>query len=105
MRPRIPPERQDIWERINEGDLRKKIQAIEEFDRNVVGEILDWAEKIPDIRILVAPDHATPVATKTHAGGPIPYAVCGPGVARDGGSAYSERAVALFERFIRGRWD
>jgi 2,3-bisphosphoglycerate-independent phosphoglycerate mutase len=98
----------------HEGDLYKKIQSIEEFDRNIVGEILDWAEKIPDIRILVAPDHATPVLTKTHAGGPIPYAVCGPGVARDGGSAYSERAaesapvepaVALFERFIRGRWD
>jgi 2,3-bisphosphoglycerate-independent phosphoglycerate mutase len=98
----------------HEGDLHKKIQAIEEFDRNVVGEILDWAENIPDIRILVAPDHATPVLTKTHAGGPIPYTVCGPGVARDGGAVYSERAaesapvepaVAFFERFIRGRWD
>jgi 2,3-bisphosphoglycerate-independent phosphoglycerate mutase len=98
----------------HEGDLLKKIQAIEEFDLYIVGGILDWAEKFPDIRILVAPDHATPVAMKTHAGGPIPYTVCGPGVARDGGSVYSERAaepapiepaVALFERFIRGRWD
>lgn len=97
----------------HEGDLDKKIQAIEEFDRNIVGEILAWAEDVPEARIIVAPDHETKLRTKTHAGGPIPYAVCGPGVARDGGSVYSEKAaaaapvepaVAVFERFIRGTW-
>jgi len=97
----------------HEGDLSKKIQAIEEFDRNVVGEILAWAENVPGVRILVTPDHATKLLTKTHAADPIPYAVCGPGVAPDGGSVYSERAaepapvdpaVEMFERFIRGFW-
>jgi 2,3-bisphosphoglycerate-independent phosphoglycerate mutase len=97
----------------HEGDLSKKIQAIEEFDRNIVGEILAWAENVPRVRILVAPDHATKLQTKTHAADPIPYAVCGPGVARDGGAAYSERAaesapidpaVEMFDRFIRGFW-
>jgi len=97
----------------HEGDLRKKMRAIEEFDRNIVGEMLAWAENVPDVRILVTPDHATKLATKTHAGDPIPFTVCGPGVARDGGSIYSERAaekapvdrpVELFERFIRGSW-
>jgi len=97
----------------HEGDLSKKIQAIEEFDRHVVGEILAWEEHVPRVRILVAPDHATKLLTKTHAGDPVPYVVCGPGVARDGGSTYSERAaelagvepaVELFERFIRGFW-
>lgn len=95
----------------HEGELAKKIQAIEEFDRHIVGEILGWAESKPGVRILVAPDHATKLATKTHAADPVPYAVCGPGVVRDGGSAYNERAaesvpleaaVGLFERFIRG---
>lgn len=94
----------------HEGELGKKIQAIEEFDRNIVGEMLAWAEDVPDVRILVTPDHATKLATKTHAGDPIPYAICGPGVARDGGSVYCERAAAsapvdqpvdMFERFIR----
>lgn len=97
----------------HEGDLSKKIQAIEEFDLNIVGEILFWAAGKPDVRIIVAPDHETKLASKTHAGGPIPYAVCGPGVARDGGTRYSERAaagapiesaVSVFERFIRGSW-
>lgn len=98
----------------HEGDLAKKIQAIEEFDRNIVREILAWADGVRDVRIIVAPDHETKLATKTHAGGPIPYAVCGPGVARDGSAVYSERAAAtapvetaasVFERFIRGTWE
>ena len=98
----------------HEGELAKKIQAIEEFDRHIVGEILGWAESKPGVRILVAPDHATKLATKTHAADPVPYAVCGPGVARDGGSVYHERAaesapleaaVGLFERFIRGTFE
>ncbi len=55
-------------------------------------EILAWAES-DGVRILVAPDHATKLATKTHAADPVPYAVCGPGVARDGGSVYHERAA------------
>ena len=97
----------------HEGDLRKKIQAIEEFDKNIVGEILDWADGRPDVRILVAPDHATPVATKTHDGKPVPYAVCGSGVSAGGVLTYSERSVAacpvipaveLFQRFIKGSW-
>lgn len=97
----------------HEGDLHKKIQAIEEFDKNIVGEILAWADGRPDVRILVAPDHATPVATKTHDGKPVPYAVCGSGVSAGGVLTYSERsaaacpvipAVELFERFIKGSW-
>jgi len=97
----------------HEGDVGKKIQAIEEFDKHVVGEILSWAAGRSDVRILVAPDHATPIATKTHDGKPVPYAVCGAGVSAGSIRVYSERsaagspvipAVELFERFIRGSW-
>jgi 2,3-bisphosphoglycerate-independent phosphoglycerate mutase len=97
----------------HEGDARKKVLAIEEFDANVVGEVLRMTAEMPDLRIIVLPDHETPVATKTHAGGPVPYAVCGPGVERGEIAEYNERAAAgapvesavdLFERFIRGTW-
>ncbi len=97
----------------HEGDVHKKIQAIEEFDKHIVGEILALRAEIPDLRILVVPDHETPVSTKTHAGGPVPYAVCGPHVVPGAAAAYTEKeaawapvepAVDLFERFIRGSW-
>ena len=97
----------------HEGVAAKKIQAIEEFDRNIVGEILKLADEIGELRIIVAPDHATPISTMTHAADPVPYAVCGPGVEPGGTFRYSEAAaenepvesaVSLFERFIRGSW-
>jgi 2,3-bisphosphoglycerate-independent phosphoglycerate mutase len=95
----------------HEGSLRKKIQAIEEFDRNIVGEIRSFSDEHADLRMLVLPDHATPVALKTHHAAPVPFAMCGPGIVPDGATAYSEKAAAtrplltaarLFETFIRG---
>jgi 2,3-bisphosphoglycerate-independent phosphoglycerate mutase len=97
----------------HEGILEKKIQAIEEFDACIVGEMLRFQEERGDLRILVTPDHATPVAIKTHSAEAVPFVVCGPGVAADGNSAYSEAAATrcipvtgpvLFDRFIKNSW-
>jgi 2,3-bisphosphoglycerate-independent phosphoglycerate mutase len=98
----------------HEGDVHKKIQAIEEFDRNIVGEMLKLCkEEFEALRIMVLPDHATPVSTKTHDGAAVPFAVCGTGVKPDGATAYSEKscaqrpivtAVSLFEKFIKGEF-
>jgi 2,3-bisphosphoglycerate-independent phosphoglycerate mutase len=95
----------------HEGSLYKKIQAIEEFDRNIVAEILNLRKEFKDLRILVLPDHATPVSLKTHHAMPAPFAVCGPAVGRGSAAFYSEKAaadkpcitaVSLFETFING---
>lgn len=95
----------------HEGSLEKKIQAIEEFDANVVGEVLNMRKEFSDLRILVLPDHATPISIKTHHSAPVPFAVCGSSIAPDGSSSYCERTargkkmytgVSLFETFIRG---
>lgn len=95
----------------HEGSLEKKIQAIEEFDAFIVGEILRMRKEFPDLRILVMPDHATPIALKTHHSGPVPYAACGEGILPDGSISYCEKTavgkkmytgVSLFETFIRG---
>ena len=95
----------------HEGSLHKKIQAIEEFDGNIVVEILKMKNEFKDLRILVLPDHATPVSLKTHHAMPVPFAVCGPGVKNGDAAVYSEKtaagspvisAMALFETFING---
>lgn len=94
----------------HEGRVDKKVQAIEEFDRFVVGEILAWAEQAGDVRVIVATDHETPIEIRTHAAGPVPYAVCGPGVAAGAERVFSESAAAglaveapasVFDRIIR----
>lgn len=97
----------------HEGNLNKKIQAIEEFDRYVVGEMLKYQAACGDLRIIVTPDHPTPVSIKTHSREPVPFALCGPQVASGTFSQYSESAAhdlvpidgpELFSRFIKKQW-
>ncbi len=81
-------------EAAHQGRADLKIQAIEDFDRRIVAPALAYLEQHPDCRILVAPDHFTTIKTKTHAGGPAPFAVCGAGVPVNGLRAYSEYEAA-----------
>jgi 2,3-bisphosphoglycerate-independent phosphoglycerate mutase len=60
-------------EAAHSGLLKEKIQAIEDFDRLVVGTVLDKLSEIGDCRILVLPDHPTPVEKRTHTSDPVPY--------------------------------
>lgn len=55
------------------GLLKEKIKAIEDFDREVVGTIIENLPKIGDCRILITPDHPTPVEKRTHTSDPVPY--------------------------------
>lgn len=56
------------------GNIREKIQAIEAFDKKVVGTVLNGLKRFHDYRIMVASDHFTPICRKTHASDPTPFA-------------------------------
>ena len=73
------------------GDLREKITAIERFDYSIVGKILSAFKNKKDFRVLVLPDHATPLSVKTHTAEPVPFAIFGKGVEACGLSAYNEK--------------
>lgn len=94
----------------HEGSLQKKIQAIEEFDSFVVGEMLKYQKEHPELKILVTPDHATPVSLKTHSSEPVPFACSGPEIYKDSSTSYSEMSAdkktvltgpELFRYFIK----
>jgi len=55
------------------GKLADKIRAIEDFDEKIVGPILAGAEKFEEFRLLILPDHFTPLAVKTHSPEPVPF--------------------------------
>jgi 2,3-bisphosphoglycerate-independent phosphoglycerate mutase len=95
----------------HEGILSKKIQAIEEFDSFVVSRGLSMCRENPELRIIILPDHPTLISTKTHDGSPVPFAVCGSGIATAGNTSYSEKTAAgtkvftgekMFSMFIKG---
>ncbi len=77
----------------HEGIIDKKVLAIEDFDRRVVRPCLDAARAHTDWRILAAPDHITALSTRTHAGGPVPFALWGAGVLSNGVSRYDETSA------------
>jgi 2,3-bisphosphoglycerate-independent phosphoglycerate mutase len=59
----------------HEGSLEKKLKAIEDFDRLVVGRVAEGAARFGDYRLLVLPDHPTPIRLMTHSSGAVPYAL------------------------------
>lgn len=71
------------------GDLRQKILAIENFDKHVVGTVIDGV-KADDVRVLVIPDHPTPVARRTHTADPVPFLMWGKGIVPDAVNSFGE---------------
>lgn len=57
----------------HEGNLEGKIKAIERFDREILGTILDRLDEFKEFSILLLPDHPTPIEYKTHTSDPVPF--------------------------------
>ncbi len=74
----------------HEGDCPAKIEALEQIDRHIVGPLHMALQAAGDYRILVTPDHPTPLRTKTHSHGIVPLAMAGLGVAPDESVSYDE---------------
>jgi len=76
------------------GDLDQKIRAIENFDRLVVGPLMRKLGEVPHSRLMVLPDHPTPIRLRTHTGDPVPFAWCGRGIAGSAARGFSEAEAA-----------
>lgn len=78
----------------HEGLVEEKIKALQNIDRWIVRRLLDELPRLGgDYRVLVIPDHPTPIPLRTHSAEPVPFAVYYPGVIPDGGTSFSERGV------------
>lgn len=75
------------------GDLKGKIKAIEDFDKLVVGPIIQGLKKYDDFRLLITSDHQTPLSLKTHARGFVPFAIIGGPFKNNGAEKFSEKDI------------
>lgn len=57
----------------HQGNVNDKIRSIELIDSEVLGTLLNGLNSMDDYRIMVLPDHPTPVAIKTHCPDPVPF--------------------------------
>ena len=78
----------------HEGDLDQKIRAIELFDQKVVGPLMEGLRRQgDDWRVILLPDHATPIAIKTHSCDPVPFAIMGKGIVPDSVERFDEESA------------
>jgi 2,3-bisphosphoglycerate-independent phosphoglycerate mutase len=94
------------------GNASEKIGAIERTDAEVVGRLRSY--KSDKLRILVMPDHPTPVAARTHVAEPVPFLMWGLGFEADDAVRFTEAEAAhtgllipqghnIMNRFTGGR--
>ncbi len=83
----------------HEGSVEKKIYSLEQIDQKTLPPILDKLRTFDNWRLLISPDHPTPVAIKTHSRGWVPWAIFGSDVSGDGFASYDETTAALSSRF------
>ena len=85
------------------GSAKEKVLALERVDEYVVGPLLEAVQRYDEWRILIAPDHPTPVGTKAHSAVPPPFCYAGTGVEARERQPFSEAtARAGGYRFERG---
>lgn len=74
----------------HEGDVTAKIKGLEEIDAKIVGPLHQALKDQGEYRIVVLPDHPTPVRTKTHSHGFVPLTMCGTRITADSLNSYDE---------------
>jgi 2,3-bisphosphoglycerate-independent phosphoglycerate mutase len=88
----------------HEGDAAAKIRALEDIDRHIVDPLAKALAEQGDYRILISPDHPTPLRIKTHSHGAVPFAICGAGIAPDAATTYDEVAAANSSLAFEAGW-
>jgi 2,3-bisphosphoglycerate-independent phosphoglycerate mutase len=73
-------------------DVKKK--ALEDIDKYIVGPVMTELKKYENWRILVMPDHPTPVSTQGHTGEAVPFAMMGDGISGEVHLPFGEKNAA-----------
>lgn len=74
----------------HEGNVHEKVLAIEQVDSKIIGPLLEAKNRFRELRILVLPDHYTPIIKQTHTPESVPFAAYGTGIEKGIGLPYSE---------------
>lgn len=82
-------------------DAQGKVDSITQIDKHIVGPILQKLRSTgDDWRILVLPDHPTPVAARTHTPDAVPFAIAGKRIETIVGATFDEAAAAAADLHV-----
>ena len=80
------------------GLIDDKVEAIQRADKEVISRLRSWREDA--LRLLIMPDHPTPIKTQTHSPDPVPFMLWGPGFTANGARRFTESEAAKTGLFI-----
>ena len=75
------------------GDVEEKVRSLENWDRRILAGLVEGLDRLGPWRMLLLPDHATPLRLRTHTSDPVPYLLFDSAVDGSGGT-YTEAGVA-----------
>ncbi|MCK4852349.1 MAG: cofactor-independent phosphoglycerate mutase [Candidatus Omnitrophica bacterium] len=87
------------------GDILAKITAIENFDTKITGRIIEQLSGKCDYRVLILPDHPTPISKRTHTADPVPFAMAGKGVEPDEVTLFTERSAKAGSVYLKNGYE
>jgi len=76
------------------GNAEMKKKAIEQIDKYIVGPVLEALQAYESWRILVMPDHPTPIRSRAHSPEPVPFAMAGDNISGILHTTFSEANAA-----------
>ena len=83
------------------GEAQNKVKAIEMIDSRVLTKMLDYLNGCgDDYRILIMPDHPTPLETMTHSSAPVPFLIYDSRKKENGVSSFTEKNAAETGKFV-----
>jgi 2,3-bisphosphoglycerate-independent phosphoglycerate mutase len=78
------------------GNVEEKVKALENWDTRILAGLVEGLDRLGPWRMLLLPDHATPLGIRTHTSEPVPYLLVDSQVDGPGG-VYTEAGVADLE--------
>ena len=90
----------------HQGSIERKIQAIENLDQRVIRLVKEGLDASgEDYRMLVMPDHPTPICLRTHVSDPVPYLLYDSTAKQEQNWHYNEREARESGNRKEHGWD
>ncbi len=82
-------------------ETENKVRSIELIDRHIVGPVVDALRKTgEDFRVMILPDHPTPIRIRTHSIDPVPYLIYDSTSPVTGVSTFTEASAAAQNNYL-----
>ena len=83
------------------GDVEEKVKCLENWDSKILEGLISQLDLMDDWRLLLMPDHATPLTLKTHTSDPVPYLLVDSKNTKNNGKMAGEESAVFTEEYVK----